>query len=117
MPTKLTTAAIEQSTFAIVASFVDENGDPVTPNNDITWTLTDAHGVVINDRADVEIAPGESVTILLTGDDLQIVPGRTAVRKVAIRCTYDSTLGTGLPLVDEVEFRVIDVAGVSLSEE
>ena len=113
MPTTITaTRAIEESTFVVTASFADENGDAVTPNA-LVWTLTRTDGTAINSREDVSITPAASVSIVLSGDDLQVFAGDNYQRVLTLKGTYDSDLGSGLPLNDELYFSVEDLVNVS----
>ena len=108
--------ANEQSTFALVASFKDEEGDAVIPNT-ITWTLSDEDGNTINEREDVEIAvPDSSVTIVLSADDLQISNGFAGLaekRILTIEATYDSDLGMDLPLTESAHFVVNNLKAIA----
>lgn len=107
MPTTLSVSPVERGTCFVDASFFDENDDPMTPNNDLVWTLTDARGAVINDREEVSITPDETVTIVLSGLDLAIAPTEgVAVRKLLFEGTYNSDLGNNLPFKDEVTFTI-----------
>lgn len=110
MPTKLTVDANEESTYVISAAFADEDGDSVVPSS-ITWTLTDASGNVINEREDVSVTPAATVNIVLSGDDL-VIGTNGGSRRVTIRATYNSSLGTGLPLKDECLFNISDLLNV-----
>lgn len=110
--TLLPTHAIEQSTYAIVASFHDENGDPVEPNDDLVWTLTDPQGNVINERERVPVASATSVTIVLHGDDLALLGGSFRRRVLTIEGTFNSDLGTDLELKQEVQFDIADLVAV-----
>ena len=74
MPTTLTEAAVERSTYAIAVSFYDEAGKAVEPNAGLTWTLSTSSGVIVNSREKVAIESAETVTIVLHGEDL---PART----------------------------------------
>jgi hypothetical protein len=108
MPTTITTNAIERSTFAVTLSFTDEAGAAVTPNSGLTWTLTDVVGNVVHSREDVPIASSSSVTIALTGADLEIADTyRDNRRLLTIRGTYNSSLGSDLAIVDWVEFTIL----------
>jgi hypothetical protein len=113
MPTTLTASAIEKGTYFITVSFIDEDGNAVTPNAGVTWTLTDSNGVVINNRKNVGITEAASVDIVLSGDDLQAVDSADPWRKLLIEGTYDSDAGDDLPFKDEVKFPFIDLAAVS----
>lgn len=112
MPSHLSTPAVERSTYAVGVTFTDDNGALVTPNSGLTWTLTDDSGSVINSRSAVAITPATSVTIVLHGDDLAI--GTNGRRRILyINGTYDSSLGSGLELKDEVRFEISDLVNVS----
>ena len=111
--TTLTTKAQEKSTYVVTAAFKDEDGDAVTPNSGLTWTLTDESGNIINLREDVDISSASSVNIVLTGDDLKWLAGVNKWRVVTIEGTYDSTLGTGLSFRDEVRFEIENLVAVS----
>jgi hypothetical protein len=112
MPTKLTEKAIERSTFVILVSFYDTQGSAVTPTA-ANWTLTDRDGNVVNGRANVDVlALGTEITILLKGDDLQVLPSGVT-RILTIEAYYDSVLGTGLPVKDECRFEVHNLARIT----
>lgn len=111
MPQTLTARAIDKSTYVIVATFRDEDDALVTPNSGLNWTLTKLDGTVINSRNAVSITPGTSVTIVLSGADLDYDDGRERV--LTIQGTYDSDLGSNLPLKDQVRFTVQDLIAVS----
>lgn len=109
----LSTPALERSTYVVTVSFADEDGAAVVPTSG-TWTLTDGSGTVVNSRADVSLAPlAASKEIVLSGDDLALNTGRAEWRILTVTATYISTLGTDLPLNEEVRFLVADLAGVA----
>jgi hypothetical protein len=115
MPTVLTTSAEEESTYIVNAGFKDENGDDVTPDS-ITWSLVDVDGNYINSRQDVSIAvPDSDVDIVLSGDDLVIQTGEAGVTKryLVVKATYDSDVGSDLPLNDYAVFPINDLPDVS----
>ncbi len=98
----LTVKAVEGSTYVVTIKFFDENGQPVVPNT-AEWTLTDEDGNIVNSRDGVEIgSPDSTIEVLLGGSDL---PGPGNVL-FAVDATYDSALGTDLPLVDQIRIRV-----------
>jgi hypothetical protein len=104
----LSTHAKEQSTYVIDVSFADETAQAIVPN-EAFWTLMDAQGTVINDREDVEIMDlSATVQIVLSDLDLAILADEMdeGKRVLKIRAAYDSDLGMGLPLIDEVIFYV-----------
>lgn len=107
MPTKLKLTAVEKSTFAITSEFTDEESEPVVPN-EITWTLKDSLGNIVNEREDVDVTPSESVVIVLSGDDLSKIGSNI----VTVIGTYNSSLGNNLPIRDEVEFDVLNLKNV-----
>ena len=111
MPTTLAIRAFDESTYVVNCSFKDEDAAPVIPNV-ITWTLTNDAGTVINGRTGVVIAvPAASVDILLSGDDLDYADG--PARILVIDGTYDSPLGTDLPIRESVRFLIEDLVGPS----
>lgn len=115
MATLLNKTAIEKSTFAVVASFTDEAGDPVTPDS-ITWTLCDPDGNPINNRQDVPVAaPADTVTIVLSGADLQILDSSndSEIRHLEISAVVDTSLGNDLPLKESAIFKVLNLKSIS----
>jgi predicted NAD/FAD-dependent oxidoreductase len=115
VPVTLTKHAKEKSTYIITASFTDEEDDSVVPVT-IDWTLSTAKGTVVNSRSDVAIAvPAAEVEILLSGDDLQILSDEVnqAVRLFTVNATYDSVLGTDLPLKGSIRFIIDNLRMVS----
>lgn len=114
MPIKLDISANERSTIKISVSFFDEDTPPkaVTPSS-IDWTLSDKSGNIINSREDVSATPGETVVILLTGDDLIILPGEeNPVRYITVSAIYDSSAGSNLSLRDQIRFYINDLLKV-----
>lgn len=109
MPITLDEHASEQSTYAIDLVFTDEADAPMIPSS-LTWSLLDGSGAVINGRSAVPITPAASVTIVLSGADLVASEGST--RTVLIEGTYDSDLGSGLPIRDTVTFQIANLVGV-----
>lgn len=106
MATVLIVTATEGSTYVVTAAFTDEDGDAVVPAS-ITWTLTDSQGSVINERDGVEVeTPAASVDILLQGADLEADPSGGGYLLFTIDATYNSSLGSGLPLVGQCRIEV-----------
>ena len=101
----------EESTAKVTVTFTDEDGASTTPTA-VTWALTDAAGNVINSREDVAVTPAASVSFLLTGDDLAIGSNGTQ-RVLLIEATYNSTLGSGVPLKSQATFRIQDLVAVT----
>ena len=91
----------EKGIRGIQIDFMDTDGSPVVPTA-ISWTLTTeprAHRIgseIINSRENVSVTPASSITIVLSGDDLQIlddeIAKRTAKRLLTVQWTYDSAL-------------------------
>ena len=105
MPALLTAVATLKSTYVIIASFKDEFDTVVIPTS-ITWTLTDTDGVVINYRNAVPVTPASTITIVLSGLDLDYTGDVNVYRDLTIHALYNSTLGTGLPLNSTIRFMI-----------
>lgn len=109
--------AIEGSTYFPVLSFKDELGAAMTPNNDLVWSLYKESGrptslVVVNERYQVSHPPASTITLVLSGDDLMLVPYESKTRFILVECTYDSSLGDNLPYKGVVVFLIADLLGV-----
>jgi hypothetical protein len=110
----LTTVAREQSTYVVTCAFTDETGEPATPT-ELTWTLTDLAGAVINSRRDVAVAAedlADTVDIVLSGDDLAVSDAVQAQRLLTIEGTYTSSAGEDLPLKDAIRFNIDPLVGI-----
>lgn len=114
MPSTLTTYAVEKSTFAVSVAFTDENGDAAVPSS-VTWTLCDDSGTVINSLQDQSETPASSLTIVLSGDDLQLSDQSNdyELRYLEVSAVINSDLGADLPVKDRAEFKVINLQSVS----
>ena len=101
--------ANEQGTMGFVCEFSDDDKQPVAPSQ-ITWSLTDPKGEVINGLDKVAITPAQKVTIVLKGQDLQIRDAEATLAKVSRRLVveilYSSTLGNDLPMNEVASFEV-----------
>lgn len=108
----LTDKAPERATYAITATYLDDDGVNVIPSA-ATWTLTDLSGNVINGRSAVAIAtPSLSNTIVLSGADLAI--GTYGInRELLVEYTYTSSLGAGLLGKYACRFEILNFTGVS----
>lgn len=113
MPTTLSIKAIEEATYIITAAFTDEDGNAETPKAGLVWTLTDGNGNIVNDREDVALIEATSIDIVLSGDDLAVLAGETQTRILLIEGTYDSALGSDLPIRDEATFEITNLTGVT----
>jgi len=114
MPSKLTSYAVEKSTFAVVCAFTDEDGSAVTPDS-VTWSLVDDSGTVVNSLQDQAETPDTSVTIVLSGDDLQLLDQDNdyETRYLEVSAVVDTDLGDDLPLKDRAEFKVINLQSIT----
>jgi hypothetical protein len=114
MPSQLTSYAVEKSTFAVACSFTDENDVPMVPDS-VAWSLVDDSGTVINSLSDQVASPASTVTIVLSGDDLQLLDQTNAseLRFLEISAVVTSDLGDDLPLKDSAEFKVINLQSIS----
>ena len=113
--TELTTGASEESTYVIRSRFYDEDDVPVIPET-VTWTLTDANGAVINSRENILVTAAQDVSVVLSGDDLAMQTGETGHTTVwryfAIKATYNSVYGVGLPIKEQCKFHLTNLRGV-----
>ena len=110
MATSLTVTAVEESTYIITATFINEDGDALTPTS-VVWTLSDIDGTVINGRENVSITPDTAVDIVLTGRDLVVSGSRSRV--VTVQATYDSTYGSALKLKSSATFDIENLVVVT----
>jgi hypothetical protein len=116
VPTEFTVeqGAAEKGTFAVTVSFTDEDGNAITPNSGLKWSLVkDDRITIVNNRENVAISPGTSITIVLSGDDLVKDPGELVTwRYLVTEGTYNGTLGSDLPINDHLRFPIVDIAKV-----
>jgi len=115
MAQKLNTHAEEEGTYVITATFKDEDGNAEDVKT-AKWSLTDRDGTVINSRSDVAIStPTSSEDIVLSGNDLALQSGETnlGIRILIVEATYDSDLGSDLPLKGEAEFIIDNLVKVT----
>lgn len=108
MATTLTTIATEGSTYVVTCAFYDEDGGAEIPTSDVTWRLLDDKGNEISTGSESAAA---SVDIVLSGDDLAVDDQYRELHWVnlVVSTTYDSTLGSDLPLVDVVKFQIRNI--------
>ena len=103
----------EESTGLFTLNFFDEANNPITPD-EVKWTLTDTDGNVINSRVDQVATPGNPTYILLSGADLALQSDTDDGNRVlTIKAKYTSARGTGLPLNEEITFRIRKYLNVS----
>ena len=113
MTTELELVALEEGTYVINAAWLDEDGLPTTPVTAV-WTLSDDLGNVVNSREDVVIgALSTSNDILLKELDLAVSTAYHGTKRVfLVKGTYNSTLGSGLPLRVQTEFDIENLVKV-----
>lgn len=104
----LTPNAEEQSSYIVLVSLFDENGDPVqgAAVTEISWTLRDADGNVINSRLDVPVTPAQSFSIVLSGADLSVDDPLVYGRSLFVVCSYNSDTYGPLSLAEELLFTI-----------
>ncbi len=112
MPIQAYKNATEKSTYVVNLTFAEESGNPVTPLS-VQWTLFRAGGVVVNERENVTATPAETVSVVLSGDDLEIFTDDDRKRTLKVEATYNSTYGDGLPLKEELVFFIDDLTQVT----
>lgn len=105
--TKMTTNAVEESTYVLEVEFLDANGETVVPTT-AQWTLYGYDNVtVVNSRLDVPLI-GSS--IVLTGEDLALPISVQNTRRVLIEATYNSaTYGNNLNFRHEIFFKITNL--------
>ena len=108
MATLLTARATEGSTYVVTVPFEDEDGNPVVPKT-VTWTLTDGDGQVVNSRHEVIETPAASLDIVLTDGDLPADGYLVRMLYLLVEATYDSALGSDLPLKVQCQIEVLAV--------
>lgn len=102
----------QNSTAEFEVRFSDEGGAPTTPSQ-VTWSVTNRKGEIVNGNDDKPVAADEVVSIVLTGDDL----GLTALeagpsveelfdRFLIVKYSYTSSIGADLPGTSQTLFRV-----------
>lgn len=98
---ELDTSVLEGGTIVVTASFTDEDGNSVTPN-ELKYTLK-KEGMIVNEKEEESVTPSSSVDVVLSGDDL---PQGTLY--FIIEGTYDSNAGSDLPLKGWAKIEVGD---------
>ncbi len=105
MPIILGSKAPERGSYAIAAVFTDK-GVSFVPKT-LFWTLSKTDGSIINNREDVEVeTPAATVTIALKNLDLVLAAAYDLFRIFTMTGTYDSVLGSDLPILMEVAFEI-----------
>ena len=98
----------EQGTAKVTLTPTDEDGTALI-FTDLTapeWQLMKTDGTVVNSRT-FTASSLTSLIFALTGDDLAIFGDDDAGHRViSFQATYDSSLGSGLPLKGECRFTI-----------
>jgi hypothetical protein len=103
----------EKGTAVVTIAPTDEDDTALvfTDLTDPKWQLMRSDGSVVNDRT-FALCAMTALTFVLSGDDLAIFgPWDDRERILSFSATYNSTNGTGLPLVAECSFTVSRVTG------
>ncbi len=109
--TKMTTNAVEESTYVLEVEFLDAAGEQVIPTS-AQWTLYGSDNVsIVNNRQDVPLVGS---TIVLTGADLELPVASQNIRRVLIEATYNSaTYGNNLSFRHEILFAITNLRTIS----
>lgn len=102
MPTKLDVEQLEGGTVIVKCTFYDEGDNLVTPNN-LTYSLKDIEGTIINAKDTVSITADSTIHVALTGNDL---PYRRVYFE--LNGDYTSTYGSGLKLHDYAQIELME---------
>jgi hypothetical protein len=100
----------EGSSVIFGVTFLDENGASVVPNA-IAWSLlTDDNTAVVEEEP---VTPAASVSVAVNGTYLTLGNQYDqGYRTFVVESTYDSSAGSGLPVVGKMRFRIEDILGV-----
>ena len=101
----------QESTLKLQTDITDDAGDAIAPIA-FQWTLTDRDGNVINSLLDQSETPASTVTIVLAGDDLQIVD-ETKEREYRLVTIETDQGDLALPLTIEARFWVINLTKIT----
>ena len=105
---KITKVFDEGSTIKVTMTFTDDGGNSVAPKTG-TWTLTNASGTVVNSRQDVAISTlSSTISVAVRSSDIVRAAGDDGTRYFLFEGTYDSDLGTDLPLTGRCRLTVAD---------
>lgn len=109
--------AKEGNTFAVTVDFIDENGNAFTPDsNSIDWGLYDKDGALLASAGSAPTS-ATSIDIVISGSNMTIqeseVKLASAPRFLRVSATYTSALGSELPVVNEYEFFLENLKGIS----
>ncbi len=118
----LTKRAKENSTYAVVVQFLDENGDSVTPTAAPEWTLSRCDGTEIDTGT---VTAAETMNIILSGTQLAVSDTearqyreeagcKTAyvTRRLSVSGVVTTDLGSDLPVTNEFLFVIDNLAAI-----
>ena len=120
MPLKLIGRASEKSNIGIKFTF-EHPDDSDVKIRQMSWTLTNIEGAVINSRSDVTHGDQSSVgytladtTIVLSGNDLQLLDQTKEyeLRVLTLQAEYYTEAGDWVPLIESAEFPVYNMTAV-----
>lgn len=101
MATDILTTTLDEGAGGVVTigSFTDQNGDTVSVDNitAVTWTLSDAHGNIINGRENEALTPAASIEVGLVAAETTAASGDDVsngyfYRYMLVKYTYDTTI-------------------------
>lgn len=107
--------AVEKSHCEIEFTIYDTNSAEVLASS-ILWTFTDENGTVINSLSDQSLSPQLTNSLVLKGDDLQILStesGKWVERHLLIEAIATTDLGSDLPINDVIIFNVYNPVWLS----
>jgi len=106
--------AIEESAYVINLTFTDEDGGSVTTKGRVVWQLLSLISGSLSTIATGSTAATASADIVLSGSDLDLFTGENnyGLRLFDVATTYDSSLGSDLPLRDGVRFLVDNLGSI-----
>jgi hypothetical protein len=105
MATNATVKANSKSTYKVTINWLDDADEPVGPDN-LLWTLLNGDSIVVNSRDEVTASVSSGVTnVALYGDDLNVLTSGIE-RVFVISGTYNSTLGSNLPISACLKFEI-----------
>ena len=100
----------EKGTAVVTMAFTDENGDAVVPTG-LAWQLMRPDGTVVNSNT-FALNTFTGTQVVLGGDDLVFYDdGDSGDRVFSVQGVYNSTLGTGLHIKDELRFAISNLLG------
>ena len=106
----------EESSVVIVINFFEssEGSSTLVVPYDLSWTLRDEQGNVVNERSGVSLANvGNEASIVLSGNDLTISADYPRILYLLVEGFYDSIYALGVSFKKEIPFKVVNVVGVT----